>query len=131
MASTTIVFGVLMIVLGVVGYFATGREHPTALIPVIPGLIWIVLGALARGDRLRKHFMHAAAALSLLGFLAMARAIVALVRWHAGGDTPARPAAVVSQSILGLLFLAFLVLCVRSFIAARRKRLAHAKAPTA
>ena len=126
MASTTITFGVLMILLGIVGYFVTGRQSPTALIPVIPGLVWVALGALARGERLRKHVMHAAAAMSLLGFLAMIRAIVNLIRWQAGGDAPARPAAVVSQAILGLLFLAFLVLCVRSFIAARRTRVTAA-----
>lgn len=131
MASTTIVFGVLMILLGVIGYFATGRQSTTALIPVIPGLIWVVLGLLARNDRLRKHVMHAAAALSLIAFLAMTRAIVTLVRWQAGGEAPARPAAVVSQSILGLLMLAFLILCVRSFIAARRSRVAQAGGPAA
>lgn len=124
MASTTILFGVLMILLGVVGYFATGRQSITALIPVIPGAIWLVLGALARNDNIRKHVMHAAAALSLVGFLAMIRAMVTLVRWQTGGAAPDRPAAVVSQSILGLLFLAFLILCVRSFIAARRNRAA-------
>ena len=124
MAPVTIVFGLLMVVLGVAGYFLTGRQSATALIPVIPGVIWLVLGALARNERLRKHAMHAAAALSLLGFLGMVRAIVTFVRWQAGGDEPARPAAVVSQAILGLLFLAFLVLCVRSFIAARRNRTA-------
>jgi hypothetical protein len=115
-----------MVLLGVIGYFATGRQSMTALIPVIPGLIWLALGALARNDRLRKHVMHAAAALSLIGFLAMTRAIVTLVRWQIGGEAPARPAAVVSQSILGLLMLAFLILCIRSFIAARRNRVAQA-----
>ena len=124
MALTTILFGVLMILLGVVGYFATGRQSATALIPVIPGIVWVALGGLAHNERLRKHVMHAAAALSLIGFLGMARAIVTLLRWQLGGDAPARPAAVVSQSVLGLLFLAFLILCVRSFIVARRNRAA-------
>ena len=124
MAPVTIVFGLLMIVLGVAGYFLTGRQSPTALIPVIPGVIWLLLGALARNDRLRKHAMHTAAALSLLGFLGMVRAIVTLIRWQTGGPEPARPPAVVSQSILGILFLVFLILCVRSFVQARRSRAA-------
>ena len=122
MASVTLFFGLLMILLGVVGYFATGRQSMTALIPVIPGAIWLALGALARNERLRKHAMHAAAALSLLGFLGMVRAIINLIRWQTGGVEPARPAAVVSQAVLGVLFLVFLVLCVQSFIAARRRR---------
>jgi uncharacterized membrane protein len=124
LATTTLLFGILMIALGVVGYFATGRQSLTALIPVIPGVIWLVLGALARNERLRKHAMHAAAALSLLGFIGLIRPMITLIRWQAGGETPARPAAVVSQSILGILFLVFLILCVRSFIAARRARTA-------
>ena len=128
MAPVTIVFGVLMILLGVIGYVATGRVHRTALIPVLPGLIWLALGVLARNERMRKHAMHAAAALSLVGFLAMARAIVNLIRWQTGGADPERPAAVISQAILGFLFLVFLILCVRSFIAARRARTSGAGA---
>ena len=124
MASTTIFFGLLMILLGVVGYLLTGRESPTALIPAVPGVIFLLLGVLARNERLRKHVMHLAAALSLVGFLAMAgMGWTKLARW-AGGTPPARPAAVISQSILGLLLLVFLVLCVRSFINARRARTA-------
>jgi hypothetical protein len=129
LASITIVFGLLMVVLGVAGYFLTGRQSITALIPVTPGVVWVVLGALARNERLRKHAMHAAAALSLVGFLAMARAIVALVRMQMG-VMPERPAAVTSQALLGILFLVFLILCVRSFIAARRSRLAGTTGPT-
>ena len=122
MAYTTIVFGVLMILLGVVGYLLTGMQSRTALIPAIPGAIFLLLGVLARNDRVRKHVMHLAAALSLVGFLAMAgMGWVKLARW-AGGTAPARPAAVISQSILGVLLLVFLVLCVRSFINARRAR---------
>jgi hypothetical protein len=49
------------------------------------------------------------------------RGLVPLARW-AGGAVPARPAAVVSASITAGLMLVFLVLCVRSFIAARKAR---------
>jgi hypothetical protein len=69
------------------------------------------------------HAMHAAATLALVGFLAMIPGLVKLARW-AGGTVPARPAAVVSQSIMAGLMLVFLVLCVRSFINARRARTA-------
>ena len=125
MAATTIVFGILMILLGVVGYFATGRQSFTAMIPAIPGVVFVALGGLAMNPRLRKHVMHAAAALALVGFLGMIPGLVKLARW-AGGTEPARPAAVVSQSILAGLLLVFLVLCVRSFINARRARVAGA-----
>jgi hypothetical protein len=122
LAATTVVFGILLILLGVGGYFGTGRQSITALIPVIPGAIFIVLGAMARNARYRMHAMHAAAALALVGFIAMVPGgLVALARW-AGGTVPARPAAVVSKAIMGGLMVVFLVLCVRSFIGARRAR---------
>ena len=128
MGPVTIVFGLLMVILGVAGYFLTGRQSWTALIPSIVGAVFALLGALALNDRYRKHVMHAAAALALLGVLGLARAVVALVRWQTGGPEPARPAAAVSQSILAVLLLVFLVMCVRSFIAARRQRQAAASA---
>lgn len=126
MASLTILFGVLMILLGVGGYFLTGRQSWTALIPAIVGVVFILLGAAARDARYRMHAMHAAAALALLGFVAMIPGgIVPLIKW-AGGTEPARPAAVVSRCLLAGLLLVFLVLCVRSFIRARRERSAAA-----
>ena len=43
MAKVTIVFGVLLIILGLVGFYGTGAIHHTALIPTWFGL---ALGAL-------------------------------------------------------------------------------------
>ena len=124
MAATTIVFGILMILLGVIGYFATGRQSWTALIPAIVGAVFLMLGAVARNVRYRMHAMHAAAGLALVGFVAMIPGgLVPLVRW-AGGTAPDKPPAVVSRSVMAGLLLVFLVLCVRSFISARRARAA-------
>ena len=124
MPSLTIVFGVLMILLGVGGYFLTGRASMTAMIPAIPGVLFVLLGAMARNPRLRMHAMHGAALLAALGLVMMIpMGLIPLVKW-AGGTPPARPAAVISRSIMAGLMLVFLVLCVRSFIAARRARAA-------
>lgn len=121
MAFTTIVFGVLLILLGVGGYFSSGRVSPTALIPVIPGLVFILLGYIASKPRFRKHAMHVAALLALIGFIAMIPGgIVALIRWLSG-TTPAHPAAVVSRTIMAALMLVFLVMCIKSFVDARRR----------
>jgi hypothetical protein len=130
-ASLTIVFGVLLILLGVGGYFGTGRASTTALIPAIPGILFILLGLMARNARLRMHAMHAAAALALIGLLMMIpKGLIPLARW-AGGTAPAMPAAVISRCIMAALMLVFLILCVRSFINARRARTAGAAtAPT-
>src|SRR5215467_9296051 len=68
MANVTIGFGLVLAALGVGGYVATGRTSLTALIPLAFGLVLVVCGALARREALRKHAMHAAAVLGLLGF---------------------------------------------------------------
>ena len=116
MASTTVLFGVLLTLLGLGGYFLTDTSSPTALIPAIFGLPLVVLGLLARSEPMRKHAMHAAAAVALLG---CAGALFSLVR------TPAAPReamAVLSQIAMVVLTAVFVALCVRSFIDARRAR---------
>lgn len=118
MASTTIMFGALLTLLGVTGYFLTGTSSVTALIPAFFGLILLVLGFLARSETVRKHAMHAAAAVALVG---CAGALFSLVRTPIG----LRPAtAVFSQAAMVVLTAIFVVLCVKSFKDARRARAA-------
>jgi hypothetical protein len=115
MASTTIVFGILLTLLGLVGYALT-RTSLTALIPSVFGLLLLILGFLARSESIRKHAMHAAAVVALLGCVG---ALIPLLRTSSG----VRPAiAVFSQVAMVVLTAAFVGLCVRSFIAARRAR---------
>ena len=121
MAKLTIGVGVLLILLGGVGYFGTGRESITALIPAFFGVVFLILGAVALNPNRRKHAMHAAAALAVLGFIGTLSGVIKAVRWM-GGTEPARPPAVISQTIMAVIMLVFVVLCVQSFIAARRAR---------
>ena len=74
MAKVTIVFGVLLIVLGLVGYFGTGSAHPTALIPTWFGLALGVGGflAISPSEGRRKLFMHINVTIGLLGFIGAA-----------------------------------------------------------
>ena len=69
MALTTIVLGAFLSLVGVVGFVATGLEHFTALIPAGFGIAFLVLGVLARQDKLRMHVMHLAVLFGLVGFL--------------------------------------------------------------
>jgi hypothetical protein len=120
--AITIVFGALLVLVGLVGFFGTGGEHPTALIPAGPGLLFAVLGALSFKDGLRKHTMHVAAALGLLGFLGTGiRCVPALARLLSG-ERLERPAAFASEAVTAALCAAFVGLCVNSFIQARRRR---------
>jgi len=123
MAKVTIGFGLALAVLGVAGYLGTGRTSLTALIPLVFGLLLLACGALARREALRKHAMHAAAVIGLIGFLGPLRVLpqmLALV----GGGAVAHRAAVLDQLAMLVVCGVFLALCIRSFVAARRARTA-------
>jgi hypothetical protein len=128
-AKVTIGLGVLLVILGVVGFVATGSKAPTALIPVPVGIVFGVLGAVALNPARRKHAMHAAAALALLGFLITIPGLIGAIRLMTGG-TVDNPAAAKAKAIMSVLCLVFVLLCVRSFIAARRARVAGDATPT-
>jgi hypothetical protein len=117
MTSTTRLFGLILIVLGVAGYVLTGRTSVTALIPAIFGAVLVVCALVARNESARKHAMHAAVAVGLIGALAsLGRAVPAAM----AGDAT-RPAVIV-QLVMAVVLLIYVALGVQSFIAARRGR---------
>jgi uncharacterized membrane protein HdeD (DUF308 family) len=120
--SVTRALGALLIVVGLVAYFATGADSPTALLPAALGALLLILGLVAGRESLRRHAVHAALAIALLGILGTAMNLAevpALLR----GDAE-RPAAVVSSLVTALALLVYLVLGIRSFVEARRARAA-------
>jgi len=114
-ANATMGIAAVLIVVGVVGYVGTDRQSATALIPAFLGLLLLALGWLARNQASRKHAMHAVSVVALLGLMGTIGGLIRLL----GGNTA--PAAI-SQGLTALLTGALLVLCVRSFIDARRRR---------
>jgi hypothetical protein len=135
MGRITVGMGIFLIVLGVGGYglsvagMLSGKTSWTALIPAFAGVLFLILGALAVAKpQLNKHLMHVAATLALLAFVFTVGGIVKLIRYGAGNIPPenARPFAWIVQGIMAVTMLIFIVLCVRSFIAARRAREAAA-----
>jgi hypothetical protein len=119
MPYVTIVLGSLLIAIGVGFYFGTGATSVTALIPAFLGVPIEIAGAMALREGWRKHAMHAAVLLALLGFLGSARGLLQLPALLTGAEL-ARPAAIVAQSLTALLCLFFVALAVRSFVQARR-----------
>ena len=122
MGNLTIVFGVLLALVGA-GAFAILGHHPHTLIPAAFGLVLIVLGVLANtpDTRRRMLFMHIAVTVGLLGFLGTIPGIIGVFQM-ASGHATARPDAARAQAMMGAICLAFVLLCVRSFIRARRMR---------
>jgi hypothetical protein len=121
MVNTTIGFGVAFIVLGLVGYFGTGMVSLTALIPAAFGIVFCILGTIARDPGKRRHAMHAAALVGLLAVLGSGRGLSKIWPLMAGEPVD-RPNAVIAQSIMAVLGLVFVFLCIKSFVDARRKR---------
>jgi uncharacterized membrane protein (UPF0136 family) len=105
MPSATIALGVALIILGLAGYFLTGAASLTALIPVAFGLVIALSGLIARDERKRKHAMHAAVLVALLGFLGSIRGLLQIGDVFDG--TAARPAAIVAQTIMAVLTLGY------------------------
>ena len=122
MPKVTIAFGFILIVLAAGFYFGTGRTSITAFIPAFFGLPMVITGVLALRKRWLKHAMHFAAMIGLLGFLGGAGMGVPKLLKMLGGREVARPAAAYEQILMGLLCGVFVVLCIRSFISARRAR---------
>ena len=126
MAKLTIGFGVVLILLSAVAYTQLGQHsHGThSLIPGAFGLLLVIFGALANTPVAKKRmlFMHIAVTVGLLGFLGTIPGIIGVVQM-AASHVVSRPDAAKVQAIMGTICLIYVLLCVRSFIAARRARL--------
>ena len=122
MAKLTLVFAVLLVALGVVGYVGTGSLHPTALIPAWIGLALGVFGflAISPNEGRRKLFMHINVTIALLGFLGSTTEAIRGYLHAKGLGVEPDQIALASKSTLAALLLIYVILCVRSFIAARR-----------
>ena len=123
MPSTAIVSGVLLITIGLIGYvfsIVDGNHSLTALIPAAFGLLLAILGSLAKSkENLRKHLMHAAVLVGLLGFIIPTGRLVSQM------SKVTVSLAVLSQAAMALICLVFVILCIKSFIDARRSRTAE------
>lgn len=120
MPTISIICGVLLVLIGIAGYIngvINDKASVTALIPAFIGVLMVLLGVLAgMKDGLRKHLMHAAIIVALLGFIATAGRLVSKI------SELSASAAVLSQASTAVVCLAFVILAIRSFAAARRER---------
>ena len=122
MAKMSFVFAALLVVLGLAGFFGTGSQFPTALIPTWFGLALAVFGwlAISPSEKRRKLFMHINVTIGLVGFLGAAwRALTAYGNARSAGVDPNK-IALGSQLAMAGLLLIYVLMCVKSFVDARR-----------
>ena len=98
-----LIFAVVLMLLGVGGYFGTGRQSVTALIPTFFGVAVFLALKLAPAKG-----MGISAILALLGIGGTARALPAFLDYIGGGELE-RPAAVQVQVAMLVACVLFLV----------------------
>jgi hypothetical protein len=119
MVQTTIGLGIFLVVLGLLGFFITGMQSVTALIPTFFGIVFIILGLIARKESARKMSMHIAMVIGLLGLIGSFPGLIKIFSLLSGAEI-ARPAAVIAQSIMALVLISYLIMGIKTFIDARR-----------
>jgi hypothetical protein len=118
MPHITLTFALLLILLGLGAYFGTGGQSITAMIPAFFGLPLLLCGIAALQTLYRKHAMHLASGIALLGLLgALGRPLGRLF----SGEPLQFNAALTTQLVMGLLCAVLLALYTKSFIDARRR----------
>ena len=112
---TAITSGILLILWSIITYFSSESRSFTAFIPAIFGVLIGIFGLIARSEKARKHAMHGVATVGLLGVLSGLGMGIPKVLSEPG-------LAAYSQLFLGVVCLVLIIVCIRSFIAARRAR---------
>lgn len=114
MPATTRLVGLLLAVIGIVSYVGTGRTSVTALIPAFFGVAFLLLAYVARNEAARKHAMHVAMLVALVGIAGTASRLI-------GATDFTRPATL-AQLVTVLLLGWYLGKGIKSFRDARRAR---------
>jgi hypothetical protein len=120
MTRLTTITGALLVLIGVVAYIVTSASSVTALIPAFVGGLLLVCAALAGREALRRHAIHAALVVALLGALGSLMNVAKIGQLFAG--TAERPAAIIVSVLLFVICAVYVALGVRSFVAARKVR---------
>lgn len=118
MTNLTFAIGGILTALGIVAYVATGAASFTALIPTFVGVLLLVCAVLAGKTALHRHGIHAALVVAVLAALGTLMNVAKLGDLFAG--TAERPSAIVVSTVMLLLLVLYIVMGVRSFVAARR-----------
>ena len=114
MSKKSILLGSALGLLGIIVTIVSDSNSATSLIPAFIGIVFVGLGVAGNlKPKLNHHFMHGAAALSLVAILGSLGSLIG--RGSTGW-------ALFSQVLTSVLCLAFMVAAIQSFKAARIAR---------
>jgi hypothetical protein len=117
MGKIAISCGVILILVGLAGYFGVSPHDSSTLLPVFFGVLLCVAGGVATGyPKAKMHAMHAAVLIAMFEFVAASAKALSAMRDKNEGISPVIPL------ITLLVCIAFVIMSVRSFIEARRHR---------
>ena len=111
----TILFGLLLVAIGLGGYYFADAKQPMALIPAVLGIAMFVCGVVAAQGAMRRLAMHVAALIGMIGFVGPMVTIF---------NDITNTAEVLAKGLTSALCLMFVLMCVSSFLEARRARTA-------
>lgn len=120
MTGLTFAVGGILTATGVVAYFASDASSMTALIPSALGVLILIAAVVSRAPKARRHAIHAALAIALLGIAGTAMNVMKIGELLAG--TAERPNAVIASTVTFVVLLVFLAVGIASFVRARRYR---------
>ncbi len=111
MKLLTIIFGILLTLLGFWNYTAEGAESLWALFPAGLGLLTILFGFL-QGKWEHKHPTYGAVMMAILTLISSLRGMWGLFILLAGGQPALPPALIYVRSLRGFLSILFIVLAI-------------------
>ncbi len=116
MAKLAMIFGVLLVALGLAGLYGSTSGGWRLWVPAVAGVLLFVLGVVGLKASFRRTAMHVASAVALIGLLITIPRLARLLA-DIFGDWE-RLSSATTAVLCGL----FVVLAVKSFLDARRAR---------
>jgi hypothetical protein len=126
MARVGIVFGLALCCLSIVGLMGTAEKTPTQFIPMMLGVPILFCGVVALNPHRRKYAMHTASLIAVLGAVC-GGGQASYVLLQLANRVPINHYSFRLVVAMSVICVAFVVICVISFIQIRQRKEAGKK----
>ena len=121
MTTITLVFGVLLSLIGLADFLYAGAHSPALLFPSLLGLLLIACSVVSTDSKLHRQAMKGAALVALLGFAATVTAFRDLI-FALKKITLSTQSENITNSATALLCLIFLTRCFQEYLVSRSRK---------